>query len=172
MRPGVEARRAADDAVDLVALLEQQLGQVRAVLAGDAGDQRALHIRGHSAVEPSQYVLTAMTQFDGRIAALVPMRHTSERVKGKNYRELGRRPLFHHIIEALSACALVDEIAVDTDSDLIAEDAAACFPHVRVIPRPAHLREPEVPMNDVLLHNVTCVEERTTTCRPTAPIPC
>ena len=42
MRCGVEAGRAPDDAVDLVALVEQQLGQVRAVLAGDAGDQRFL----------------------------------------------------------------------------------------------------------------------------------
>ena len=32
---------AAHHADDLVALLEQQLGQIRAVLAGDAGDQRA-----------------------------------------------------------------------------------------------------------------------------------
>jgi CMP-N-acetylneuraminic acid synthetase len=99
-----------------------------------------------------------MTQFDDRIAALVPMRHTSERVKGKNYRELGGRPLFHHIIEALSACELIGEIAVDTDSDLIAENAAARFPHVRVIPRPAHLLGAEVPMNEILLHDVTCVE--------------
>jgi hypothetical protein len=32
-------RRAADHAVDLVALLEQQLGEVGAVLPGDAGDE-------------------------------------------------------------------------------------------------------------------------------------
>ena len=38
----VEARGAADDAVDLVALLQQQLRQVAAVLAGDSGDQGAL----------------------------------------------------------------------------------------------------------------------------------
>ena len=37
---GVELARAADEAVDLVALLEEELGEVRAVLAGDAGDQR------------------------------------------------------------------------------------------------------------------------------------
>ena len=36
---GVEQRRAALDAVDLVALAEQELGEVGAVLAGDAGDQ-------------------------------------------------------------------------------------------------------------------------------------
>ena len=35
-------RGAADDAVYLVALLEQKLGEVRTVLAGDAGDEGAL----------------------------------------------------------------------------------------------------------------------------------
>ena len=37
----LKRRGAADDAVDLVALLEQQLGEVRAVLPRDAGDQGA-----------------------------------------------------------------------------------------------------------------------------------
>ena len=36
---------AADQAVDLVPLLEQQLGEVEAVLAGDSGDERAGHGR-------------------------------------------------------------------------------------------------------------------------------
>ena len=36
-------RGAADHAVHLVALLEQQLGEVGAVLAGDAGDERFFH---------------------------------------------------------------------------------------------------------------------------------
>ena len=36
---GVERRRAALDAVDDIALAEQKLGKIGAVLAGDAGDQ-------------------------------------------------------------------------------------------------------------------------------------
>jgi len=36
-----------------------------------------------------------------KIAALVPMRHHSVRVPGKNYRLLAGRPLFHHILQAL-----------------------------------------------------------------------
>ena len=36
---GIEAGRAALDAVDLIAFFEKQLCQVRAVLAGDAGNQ-------------------------------------------------------------------------------------------------------------------------------------
>ena len=39
--PVVRRARAADHAEHLVALLEQQLGEVRPVLAGDAGDERA-----------------------------------------------------------------------------------------------------------------------------------
>lgn len=83
------------------------------------------------------------------------MRHSSERVKGKNYRPLGGRPLFHHIVSALLECPLIDEVAIDTDSDLIAKDVATSFPGVRVIPRPERLLGGDVPMNDILLHDVT-----------------
>jgi len=37
--PGVERAAPADEAVDQVPLLEQQLREIAAVLAGDAGDQ-------------------------------------------------------------------------------------------------------------------------------------
>jgi len=40
----VEARGAAIDAVDFIALAEQKLRKVAAVLAGEAGDQRLLHV--------------------------------------------------------------------------------------------------------------------------------
>ena len=40
MRPVLKRRRPPDHPVDLVALLEQQLGQVRAVLPGDPRDKR------------------------------------------------------------------------------------------------------------------------------------
>src|SRR5262249_10859117 len=40
---GVERARSPHQAVDLVALREQELGEVRAILAGDAGDQPLLH---------------------------------------------------------------------------------------------------------------------------------
>ena len=52
-----------------------------------------------------------------KLAALVPMRHHSQRVPGKNYRPLAGKPLFHHILETLLAVPEIDEIVVDTDSD-------------------------------------------------------
>ncbi|MEJ7783707.1 MAG: acylneuraminate cytidylyltransferase family protein [Solirubrobacteraceae bacterium] len=93
-----------------------------------------------------------------RIAAFVPMRHDSERVRGKNYRPLGGRPLYHHIVSSLLACAEIDEVVIDTDSELITADARAAFPNVRVLARPQHLLGGDVPMNDVLLHDVEQVQ--------------
>lgn len=93
-----------------------------------------------------------------RIVAFVPMRHDSERVRGKNYRPLGGRPLYHHIVSSLAACEQIDQIVIDTDSSLIAADAAQAFPNVLVLDRPAHLLGGDVPMNDVLLNDVEQVE--------------
>lgn len=93
-----------------------------------------------------------------RIVALVPMRHYSERVPGKNYRFLGGRELYHHIIDTLLDCELIDEVAINTDSPRIMEDASEHFPQVRLIERPQELRDDTVPMNDVLLYDVTQVE--------------
>ena len=89
-----------------------------------------------------------------RIVAIVPMRHDSERVRGKNYRMLGGRPLFHHIITTLLSCPRIAETVIDTDSPVIRDDAALAFPAVRVLDRPETLRGGLVSMNDVLLNDV------------------
>lgn len=92
-----------------------------------------------------------------RIVALVPMRHDSERVIGKNYRPLAGRPLFHHIVETLRACPELTEVVIDTDSDDIAEGARRAFPEVRILIRPEDIRGGDVSMNTVLLHDVSQV---------------
>lgn len=93
-----------------------------------------------------------------RIVALVPMRHHSERVPGKNYRLFAGRPLYRHIVSNLLICPLIAEVVIDTDSEIIMEDASKEFPRVRLIQRPEYLRAGTVPMNDVLLYDVSKVE--------------
>jgi CMP-N-acetylneuraminic acid synthetase len=93
-----------------------------------------------------------------RIVALVPMRHESKRVPGKNYRPFVGRPLYQHIIKNLLDCPLITEVIIDTDSPTIMEDASRWFPEVRLIERPKNLRADTVPMNDVLLRDVTQVK--------------
>jgi CMP-N-acetylneuraminic acid synthetase len=88
------------------------------------------------------------------VVAIVPMRHASERVPGKNFRPIAGRPLYHHVVETLLSCPAVAEVVIDTDSPLILDEAARVFPGVRLRERPPHLRGGEVPMNEVLLDAV------------------
>ena len=87
------------------------------------------------------------------ITALVPMRHNSQRVPGKNYRELQGKPLFHYILETLSAIPEITNILVDTDSEPVIAGMREYFPKARVIRRPEHLRAPEIPMNEILAYD-------------------
>jgi CMP-N-acetylneuraminic acid synthetase len=88
-----------------------------------------------------------------RFAALVPMRHHSQRVPGKNYRPLAGKPLFYHIIETLLTVSAIEEIAVDTDSEPVMDDLSRHFPQVKIINRPASLRADDIAMNDVLIYD-------------------
>jgi CMP-N-acetylneuraminic acid synthetase len=92
------------------------------------------------------------------VVALVPMRHHSERIPGKNYRELAGKPLYAYILETLMACPDVSKIAVDTDSPIIFEGVQKHFPVVQLIERPETLRGDSVSMNAVLLHDLDMVE--------------
>jgi CMP-N-acetylneuraminic acid synthetase len=92
------------------------------------------------------------------LAALVPMRHHSQRVPGKNYRLLAGKPLFHHIIETLLAVPEIAEILVDTDSGPVMDGLRQYFPQVTIINRPEGLRAHHVPMNDILIHDTAQVQ--------------
>jgi CMP-N-acetylneuraminic acid synthetase len=90
--------------------------------------------------------------------AIVPMRHNSERVPGKNYRLLAGIPLYHHVVRTLSDVSEIDSIVIDTDSDFIIEDCTEHFPLVKVLLRPEHLRDGSIAMNDVLLNTLNQVD--------------
>ena len=93
-----------------------------------------------------------------QIAAFVPMRHFSERVKGKNYRPFGGIPLYHHIVKTLLNCQKITQVCIDTDSEIIIEDAKKHFPSVTIILRPEHLRSGMTSMNDVLVNSISQVK--------------
>jgi CMP-N-acetylneuraminic acid synthetase len=93
-----------------------------------------------------------------KIVALVPMRHHSERVPGKNYRPCGGAPLYQHILRTLDKCPTIDRIVVDTDSPIIMDGIREKFPRVKILERPEHLRSGEVPMNEVLIHDALHVQ--------------
>src|SRR3546814_5623885 len=94
-----------------------------------------------------------------KLVALMTMRHSSERVKGKNYRPFGDgRPLFQHMLDVLVSTPSIDKIVIDTDSPIISEICQKHYPDVVLIDRPEHLRDGATPMNDILLHDCATVE--------------
>ena len=93
-----------------------------------------------------------------KVAALVPMRHHSQRVPGKNYRPLAGKPLFHHIITTLLACPEINAVVVDTDSPPVMDGLRQHFPAVHILERPADLCADTVPMNEILLYDTSQVE--------------
>ncbi len=93
-----------------------------------------------------------------KIIALVPMRHHSQRVPGKNFRPLAGVPLFHHILHSLLACPEISQVVVDTDSQPVIEGLQQHFPTIRIIPRPEQLRADTVSMNDILAYDTSQVE--------------
>jgi len=92
-----------------------------------------------------------------KIAALVPMRHHSQRVPGKNFRDLAGKPLFHYVLESLMQCPEIQQIAVDTDSEVIQKDIDKNFPGVMVIDRPEKLRADTIPMNAILMYDTNLI---------------
>ncbi|MGB7114886.1 MAG: acylneuraminate cytidylyltransferase family protein [Anaerolineales bacterium] len=92
------------------------------------------------------------------IVALVPMRHHSQRVPGKNYRSLAGKPLFHHIINSLLTCPEITQVVVDTDSPPIIHGLQEYFPKVTILERPERLRADDIATNEVLIYDISQVQ--------------
>lgn len=92
------------------------------------------------------------------LAALVPMRHHSERVPEKNFRVVAGKSLYGHIIETLLECPSISKIVVDTDSTVIKSGISETYPSVHILDRPDQLRDGTISMNEVLLYDVSQVK--------------
>lgn len=93
-----------------------------------------------------------------KIVALVPMRHHSQRVPNKNFRDLAGKPLFHYIIDTLLECPGIERVVVNTDSQPIQEDIARNYEKVTVLVRPPELCADTVSMNEILLYDTEHVK--------------
>ena len=84
--------------------------------------------------------------------AVVYAKGHSERVPGKNMRDLGGLPLFWHITKTAKRQAWIgiDRLVVDTDCPKIA-DYARCG-GVEVVSRPDALTQPEATGDDLVYH--------------------
>lgn len=88
-----------------------------------------------------------------RPVAFMPMRHESERVIGKNYRDFNGRPLFHHVLGELCRVDRLSSIVVDTDSPTVRDQIGEHFPTVTCIERSPDLLGGDTPMTDILRYD-------------------
>ncbi|MCK5214116.1 MAG: acylneuraminate cytidylyltransferase family protein [Candidatus Omnitrophica bacterium] len=86
------------------------------------------------------------------------MRHQSERVPQKNYRDFNGKPLFYRILETLCQCPSIDAIHINTDSDVVKEKAPVLDPKIHIIDRPKELCGGDISMNKILLYDMTQVD--------------
>jgi CMP-N-acetylneuraminic acid synthetase len=93
-----------------------------------------------------------------KIIALVPIRHHSQRIPGKNFRPLAGKPLFHYIIESLLACPEISQVVVDTDSPPVMQGLQEYFPKVSILERPEHLSADAISMNEILAYDTSQVQ--------------
>ena len=91
-----------------------------------------------------------------KIYALIPIKHISERVKGKNYRIFNGKPLCYWIINSLLNSKYINKIIIDTDSEMIKKIINELFvdqiDKILLYDRPEFLQGGDVPTNDLFMN--------------------
>ncbi len=95
---------------------------------------------------------------ENKIIVLVPMKGNSERVPNKNMKSFNGKPLYHWIVETALKSSYVKEVVINTDSDIIKNDALANFDNVRIIDRPESIQGDFVPMNAIIEYDISNLE--------------
>jgi CMP-N-acetylneuraminic acid synthetase/regulator of RNase E activity RraA len=91
-----------------------------------------------------------------KICAFLPAKGSSERVPNKNIALLNSKPLFLHSLEKLMLIDIIDEVYLDTDSDLIIDLASEVKCNVKK--RPANLATNKTDGNALLLYEASLCE--------------
>lgn len=93
-----------------------------------------------------------------KIIALLPMKEHSERVPNKNMKSFCNIPLYHAIINSLIKSKYIDIILINTDSNLIKNDALKNFNKVKIIDRPKEIQGDFISMNDIIAYDINHYE--------------
>lgn len=90
-----------------------------------------------------------------QVVVLLPMKGHSERVPNKNMKDFNGSPLYHTILKTLQQSLRIKKIIINTDSEIIADDATSHFEKVYINPRPDMLCGDFVPMNDIIAYDLS-----------------
>jgi CMP-N-acetylneuraminic acid synthetase len=79
---------------------------------------------------------------------IIPIKSFSQRVKNKNFKFIGKKPLFKIIIEKIIKAKCFDEIIIDSDSDVIKKFCSKI--NIKYIDRHHSLKKVKTNGNDIL----------------------
>lgn len=94
-----------------------------------------------------------------KVIALLPMKANSNRVKGKNFRDLSGKPLFRWILDTLLSIDLIDQIVINTDAEkLLLENGLLINDRIRIRKRKEEICGDNVSMNLILQDDIENVD--------------
>lgn len=93
----------------------------------------------------------------GNSACIIPIKSNSTRVPSKNFRKLGDKELYKHVVEKVLKAKCFDDIYIDSDSEEIKSYAAAN--KISFIDREKWLAGDDANGNDLLVHHKTLLKE-------------
>ena len=97
-----------------------------------------------------------MHKIKKKVVCIVPIKQNSKRVKGKNFKKLGKIPLYEHLFIKLKKTNF-DEIYIDSDSDIIKKKTAQYG--FKFIERSPTLAKDSANGNDLLLHHMKLIPD-------------
>jgi len=100
-----------------------------------------------------------MALYGKKVVALLPMKASSERVTGKNFRDFSGKPLFRWILDALLEVKEIDQVIINTDArHILAEKGLIDTDRVMIRDRKPEICGDLVSMNLVLADDLANVD--------------
>jgi CMP-N-acetylneuraminic acid synthetase len=94
-----------------------------------------------------------------KVVALLPMKANSERVKGKNFRDFGGKPLYRWMLNTLLSIAEIDLIVINTDARaILASDGLTESERIKIRDRREDICGDMVSMNLIIADDIDSTE--------------
>ena len=93
-----------------------------------------------------------------KVSAIIPIKAYSERLKNKNFLEFCGQPLYRVILDKLQDIDLIQEIVINTDSEIIANDCSERYSKSVIIERPDNIRGNSVTANTLIEYTLTKIQ--------------
>lgn len=94
-----------------------------------------------------------------KVVALLPMKANSERVKGKNFRDFGGKPLFRWMLDTLLSVEEIDVVVINTDArHILADNGLLDTDRIKVRDRRQKICGDMVSMNVIIRDDIENID--------------